>query len=272
MKQPLRLQGPELGLSSRRPVRDPAFTLVELLVVITIIAILFALLLPVLARTKEKARTVGCLSNQRQINLSYRTAVEDAKGRFERNGVIYDWVNTEVGRVGGTWVCPSAPVIGESQATRLAVDVVLGTVRSAYTNAHPPNNPAVNDTWWVFPPVPPRPCATSYSLNNWLFFTVGAPGPFPPDTVFTQETEISQAALTPVLSDGIMPFAHAWESFVPPSNPLNPFGTGSMYVAIPRHGSHPNPVPTHWAINRVLPGTINVAFYDGHGEQVISYQ
>lgn len=48
---------------------QPGFTLIEILIVITIIAILAALLFPVFARTRENARRTACISNLRQIGM-----------------------------------------------------------------------------------------------------------------------------------------------------------------------------------------------------------
>ncbi len=56
---------------------SPAFTLIDLLVVIAIIAILAAILFPVFAQAREKARQTVCLSNERQLGLALLQYAQD---------------------------------------------------------------------------------------------------------------------------------------------------------------------------------------------------
>jgi prepilin-type N-terminal cleavage/methylation domain-containing protein len=68
---------------------QPAFTLIELLVVIAIIAIIAALLLPVISRSKSAAQGAQCTSNHRQLALAWSMYCHDNNSRIP---VLEQWV------------------------------------------------------------------------------------------------------------------------------------------------------------------------------------
>ncbi len=79
--------------------RSRGFTLIELLVVIAIIAILAGILFPVFAKAREKAFTADCLSNAKQLSLSFKMYLSDWNSRFPSAGNGYSTFNR-----GSDWV------------------------------------------------------------------------------------------------------------------------------------------------------------------------
>jgi len=75
--------------------RRRAFTLIEILVVIAIIALLAGILFPVLAQSREKARAATCLSNYKQIGLAIQMYASDFDGDTPPDGGSFSGIITD---------------------------------------------------------------------------------------------------------------------------------------------------------------------------------
>ncbi|MCW3058771.1 MAG: prepilin-type N-terminal cleavage/methylation domain [Capsulimonas sp.] len=122
--------------------RFTGFTLIELLVVIAIIAILAAILFPVFAKVREKARQTSCLSNEKQIGLAFLQYAQDGDERYpidydgaghvDSNGVSVCWSEAIVPYMKSPQLlsCPS-----DSKSVKVNANA-YGFISRSYAMAH----------------------------------------------------------------------------------------------------------------------------------------
>jgi prepilin-type N-terminal cleavage/methylation domain-containing protein/prepilin-type processing-associated H-X9-DG protein len=117
-----------------------AFTLVELLVVVAIMAILAAILLPAVQASRERARTAQCASNMRQVGLAISTFCDVNQGHWPETTHTIDPV---YGKITQTWIYTIAPYLEDVDAVRICPSDLAGELRLLGKG-------------------------TSYALNGWL--------------------------------------------------------------------------------------------------------
>jgi|YNPNPStandDraft_1061719.scaffolds.fasta_scaffold13599_6 prepilin-type N-terminal cleavage/methylation domain-containing protein len=202
------------------------FTLIELLVVIAIIAILAAILFPVFAKAREKARMTSCLSNEKQLGLAVMMYAQDYDETlpyhqhpccipyFARDPRV-TWISgiTPYVKNAGVWACPSAV--------------------NAWETSESPGSGSM-------------PTATNYVLWG--------------NSIAKKLAAIQEPSRSPYLTEWAACGPHA---YVRPLNCCNGAGWGRPYNEVPsywgvNHGSEPGPT--------LAPGLYNVIYCDGHAK------
>jgi prepilin-type N-terminal cleavage/methylation domain-containing protein len=154
----LALSSPEVGTGNRPPKEKralPAFTLIELLIVIAIIAVIAALLLPALAAAKQKAHRLACINQLRQLAAAWQMYSADNEGKLVDNSPL----GTPPSQRTNAWVLGNMRLAAEATDPQLIRQSKLFPYASTLAVFRcPADHSNLNGV----------PRVRSYSMNSWM--------------------------------------------------------------------------------------------------------
>lgn len=235
--------------------RISAFTLIELLVIIAIIAILAAILFPVFAQVRDKARQVSSLSNLKQHGLAFQMYAQDYDEVLPpayTSGTAGTTTPDNLGVFRWPWL--TLPYVKNMALYRSPSDTIDMSVASCGGGCRDPKNPVYGYLWGLFP---------SYGYNWWyLAPDYRTPQGQDPTTASTTYSRAIGLAAVGAPVDTILLADSIWASKTQPTN----LGMG-YFIIYPPFTWTGNPPLTMTSYGYVWPrhsNHANTAFVDGH--------
>lgn len=186
----------------RHPHRLSAFSLVELLVVVAVIAVLAGIMLPAIAAVKQAAQRTQCASNIRQLILGTLAFAGDNQGMVPTAGVNWGYSNWVTNRAQGRWMQSLDPYVGTYTVFNCPVSAKLQpnfVMVDKLTNGWIQRGDASSGTV----------CLYAYNVVDWGRYPDYSPGPKGPMTIARTQAYIQTfnpaytATNCPVFTDGV---------------------------------------------------------------------